>query len=184
MGHIYLVRHGQASFGTHDHDRLSELGLTQSRLLRDALARRAWRVDRVLTGNMKRHNQTAEACIAALPTALRPTAPWCADGGFDEYDADEVVVRHSPEFSDQQVLQQALARSGHPRREFQRIFTDAMARWMGGAYDGEYRESWQAFQARCVCALQRAVDAARPSQNILVFTSGGPITAICQHLLE
>src|SRR6266700_838738 len=70
MGNIYLIRHGQASFGTHEYDRLSELGMRQSRLLGDALAQRKWRVDHVVTGNMKRHSQTAEACLAALPEAL------------------------------------------------------------------------------------------------------------------
>ena len=33
MGQLYLVRHGQASFGTHDYDRLSDLGHRQCRRL-------------------------------------------------------------------------------------------------------------------------------------------------------
>ena len=33
MGAIYLVRHGQAAFGTDDYDRLTEIGYTQARLL-------------------------------------------------------------------------------------------------------------------------------------------------------
>ena len=33
MSNIYLVRHGQASFGAADYDQLSELGLRQSALL-------------------------------------------------------------------------------------------------------------------------------------------------------
>ena len=37
---IYLVRHGQASFGKRDYDALSELGHEQSRLLGRALAAR------------------------------------------------------------------------------------------------------------------------------------------------
>ena len=32
MGVLYLIRHGQASFGTDDYDRLSDLGHEQSRL--------------------------------------------------------------------------------------------------------------------------------------------------------
>jgi broad specificity phosphatase PhoE len=184
MGQIYLVRHGQACFGTHDYDRLSELGLRQARLLGDALARRPWRVDRVVTGNMKRHAQTAEACLAAYRETLHAPAAWSADAGFDEYDADEVMVRHRPELADARVLQQELARSEHPRRAFQHIFTDAMTRWMEGAHDAEYRESWNGFRARVVAALQRVLDGAGASRNIIVFTSGGPIAAICQHLLE
>ena len=33
MGAIYLVRHGQAAFGTDDYDRLTEIGYTQAHLL-------------------------------------------------------------------------------------------------------------------------------------------------------
>jgi broad specificity phosphatase PhoE len=33
MREIYVVRHGQASFGTDDYDRLTEIGFAQARLL-------------------------------------------------------------------------------------------------------------------------------------------------------
>jgi broad specificity phosphatase PhoE len=58
-----------------------------------------------------------------------------------------------------------------------------MQRWMGGEHDGDYREPWSAFQSRCVQAMKRIVDEAGPSRRVVVFTSGGPIAAICQHLL-
>jgi len=184
MGHVYLVRHGQARFGTQDYDRLSELGVEQSRMLGDWLAKRSWRVDHAVTGSLLRHRQTAEACMALLPDALRPRGAWTTDAGFDEFDADEVMIRFRPEFALPDVLKQELARSDRPRRAFHALFTSAMGRWMGGRNDHEYRESWRGFQARCVAGLERVVGAAGASKNVIVFTSGGPITAICQHLLE
>jgi broad specificity phosphatase PhoE len=39
MGTLYLVRHGQASFGADDYDQLSELGRRQSVRLGEYLAR-------------------------------------------------------------------------------------------------------------------------------------------------
>jgi broad specificity phosphatase PhoE len=67
MGHILLVRHGQAQFGTDDYDRLSDLGREQSRLLGECLAKRDRRIDAAVTGNMRRHRETAEACLMQMP---------------------------------------------------------------------------------------------------------------------
>jgi broad specificity phosphatase PhoE len=184
MGQILLVRHAQASFGSADYDRLSALGVEQARLLGAWIARRGRRIDLTVTGNLKRHRQTAEACIAVLPAELKPAAGGRLEAGFDEYDADEILLRHRPEFADPARLQRHLDEGGNPRRAFHGLFSAAMRRWMQGAHDAEYRESWKAFCGRCVAALNRVVEQAGPSRTSIVFTSGGPIAAICQHLLE
>ncbi|HEX5612745.1 MAG TPA: phosphoglycerate mutase family protein, partial [Burkholderiales bacterium] len=49
MAELYLVRHAQASFGTEDYDRLSELGRRQARWLGEYFAERGMRFDRVVT---------------------------------------------------------------------------------------------------------------------------------------
>ena len=58
MGTLYLVRHGQASFGAADYDRLSELGERQSERLGRYWAERGLRFDAVITGTLRRHAQT------------------------------------------------------------------------------------------------------------------------------
>jgi broad specificity phosphatase PhoE len=183
MGQILLVRHGQAQFGTEDYDRLSELGREQARLLGDWFAKRDRKLDVAVTGNMKRHRETAEVCLMQMPAGMRPKGDWRADGGFDEYDADEVVICHRPEFADSEALRAHIRASENPKRAFQGMFAAAMTRWMCGEHDTDYRESWQAFQGRCVAALKRVIDGSGPSQRVVIFTSGGPIAAICQHLL-
>jgi broad specificity phosphatase PhoE len=182
MGQVLLVRHGQARFGADDYDRLSDLGRAQARLLGDWLAARGRRFDRAVTGSLRRHRETAEACLERIPQVLRPRDER-ADPGFDEYDMDEVVLCHRPEFADSAALRAHIRESESPRRTFQGMFAAAMTRWMCGEHDGEYRESWQAFGARCVAALRRITDDATPGRRVVVFTSGGPIAAICQHLL-
>lgn len=183
MGQVLLVRHAQAQFGTDDYDRLSELGRTQAKLLGEWLARGSRKFDDAVTGSMRRHRETAEVCLAEMPAALRPGGPGRADPGFDEYDADEVVLCHRPEFGDSRALRGHIRASENPRRTFQGIFAAAMTRWMCGQHDGDYKESWQAFGARCIAALKRITDDAASSRRVVVFTSGGPIAAICQHLL-
>jgi broad specificity phosphatase PhoE len=182
VGQIYLVRHGQASFGAADYDKLSATGIEQARLLGSWFASCQQRFGQSVTGSLRRHRETADACLGAMPEPLKPAqAP--ADPDFDEYDHTEVLVRHRPAFADAEAANAILAREDNPRRAFQQIFDAAMARWMGGQHDAEYRESWPAFRARCVRALRRLVADAGTAQTAIVFTSGGPIAAICQELL-
>lgn len=183
MGQIYLVRHGQASFGSADYDQLSDLGREQGRLLGEWFAHCDQRFHRVVTGALKRHRQTADACIGALPKSARIETEWLTDPGFNEYDHDEVVVRHRPDFAEPGAIKRFLAETENGKRAFQLIFQEAMLRWMGGQHDAEYREPWPVFRARCVAALERLTADAAPSQNIVVFTSGGTIATLCQHLL-
>jgi broad specificity phosphatase PhoE len=192
MGQIYLVRHGQASFGAADYDRLSAHGTEQSRMLGAWFASSRQSFGQVVTGGLKRHRQTAAACLAELPSAP-PESEWRADPGFDEYDHTEVLEKHAPQMRDPIAAKDALASEANAKKAFQKIFAQAMARWMGGKHDADYRESWPAFRARCVGALKRAAESAGGSaqgsaqssaqSSVIVFTSGGPIAAICQELL-
>ena len=181
MGQIFLVRHGQASFGAADYDQLSAHGVEQSRLLGRWFAACKVVPGQVVTGSLKRHRQTAEACLGELPGAPA-AADWRTDSGFDEYDHVEVLAKHAPQLTDPIAAKDALDGDANPRKAFQRMFAQAMERWMGGAHDADYRESWPAFRARCVGAARR-IAAAPASEAVVVFTSGGPIAAICQDLL-
>lgn len=182
MGQILLVRHGQAQFAADDYDRLSDLGREQARLLGDWFTKGGRRIDAAVTGSMRRHRETAEECLMRASGGLR-LSECRIDPGFDEYDSDEVVMCRHPEFADPAALRAHVRAAENPRRTFQGLFAAAMTRWMCGEHDGDYRESWQAFRDRCVAALKRVVDGAGPSQRVVVFTSGGPIAAICQDLL-
>lgn len=183
MGQIYLVRHGQASFGAADYDELSDLGREQSRLLGGWLAACGRPITGVVTGSLRRHHQTAEACLSAIPDGLKPNGEWTADSGFDEYDHNLILARYSAEFADPEAGRRVLERSENPKRAFQEAFAQAMVRWMSGGHSGEYAESWVQFRQRCVGALERLAGAAGASRTTVVFTSGGPIAAICQELL-
>jgi broad specificity phosphatase PhoE len=182
MGQIYLVRHGQASFGAADYDQLSPHGVEQSRILGAWFASCRQAFDAVTIGSLRRHRQTAEACLLAMPDAP-PASGWRTDPGFDEYDHVEVLEKHAPQMRDPIAAKDALDAEANPRKAFQRMFAQAMERWMGGRHDADYRESWPQFRARCVAALRRIVEEAGASRSVVVFTSGGPIAAICQDVL-
>ncbi len=181
MGTIYLVRHGQASFGARDYDKLSPRGVEQGRVLGRWFVSCNLSFDACVSGSMQRHQETARACLAAMGRA--DDGLHC-EPGFNEYDHEEMLRRHEPAFADPQSAAQWLQAQQHPQQAFQRVFTEAFGRWLSGSHDAEYRESWPAFRNRCMAALDRLVNAAGRSNRIVVFTSGGPITAITHQLLN
>jgi broad specificity phosphatase PhoE len=177
---IHLVRHAQASFGAEDYDRLSALGLEQSRVLGEALRPRLPTIDVVVSGSQRRHRETADACLAAL--GLSP--PVRVLPGLDEADHRELLARLDPRYADRAAMAaDVAARGGEPMRAFQAIFAAAFDRWMSGGHDGEYSTSWPSFRRRCAAALEEIVRPLPSSANALVFTSGGPIAALCVGLL-
>lgn len=182
MGQILLVRHGQASFGSSNYDQLSAHGQAQASMLGQWFAQRGQHFDHVVTGDMVRHRQTAQACIAQLGATAPVTENWQVDAGFNEYDHDNVLHQHWPQFAEPGEVRRFLAENDN--RAFQQIFQDAMARWMNGQHDGEYREAWPDFRLRCVAALKRLVERVGASQTSVVFTSGGTIATLCQHVLH
>jgi broad specificity phosphatase PhoE len=63
MGTLYLVRHGQASFGAADYDQLSQLGTQQCQALGAWMRRHGLQFDGVLCGTLRRHQQTLAALV-------------------------------------------------------------------------------------------------------------------------
>jgi broad specificity phosphatase PhoE len=182
MGQIYLVRHGQASFGSANYDQLSTLGYEQARLLGQWYANGRQAFQRVVVGGMARHRQTADTCLAELPKPLLADAEWITDEGFAEFDHHQVLLRHCPEFGDAVAFKEMLARHVEPQRALEHLFRAAMQRWMSGWHDSDYSETWPEFRRRCVAALER-LDTGSRGRSTIVFTSGGVISTLMQHLL-
>src|SRR3546814_2587194 len=128
---------------------------------------------------MLRHRETALGCLQAMGLDCE----WQSDVPWNEYDHETMVEVYRPRFRNKAVMAAELAASLHPRRAFQDIFAEAMKRWIGGGHDAEYPESWPAFCARCEGAAQQLPATLGRSKTALVFTSGGPITAIVRQLL-
>ena len=164
MGVLLLVRHGQASFGADDYDVLSDTGWEQGRLLGRYLAERGVVPDLVLRGAMRRHRDTAQAMVdgAGWATSVE------VDPGWDEFDHLGVVASYPDLPADREL----------DRREFQRVFELATARWTSGEHDGDYAESFTAFRGRVGDGLARACDRAGSGA-----TSGGPIATACGALV-
>lgn len=174
---IYLIRHGQASFGAENYDQLSELGVRQSRHLGEHLQERQLQPDQVICGSMRRHQQTAEHCLQTMGVE----STWRQDPGWNEYDHQQLLEAYA---ADSAVAQQLVEDMGgsDPQRAFQQHFEQAVGRWSSGQYDSDYRESWSQFCSRVEDALQRVAEQAQGT--VFVFSSGGAIAAACRRLLQ
>src|SRR3546814_6423894 len=118
MGAIYLIRHGQASFGAGDYDKLTKRGVEQAAVLGQALAARGVKPDVVICGGMLRHRETALGCLQAMGLDCE----WQSDVAWNEYDHETMVEVYRPRFRNKAVMAAELAASLHPRRAFQDIF--------------------------------------------------------------
>jgi broad specificity phosphatase PhoE len=162
------VRHGQASWGADDYDVLSEIGWEQSRLLGKALAARGIVPDLAVVGGMRRHRETAEACLESLDG----TVPTETDPGWDEFDHVAMLSLLPAPFEGRKPT----------KAEFQEWFESATDRWTGGEHDSDYTESFTAFTDRVGAALRRTAEKVG-SGTAVVFSSGGPVSWATADLL-
>ncbi len=179
MARIYLIRHAQASLMSDDYDRLSPLGVTQSRELGAWFSARGERISVAVAGRLKRQSHTAAECLAQL--AAPPTLQ--TDTDFDEYGHDELFGAALPGMqSHAQAVAHARA-SDNPRKAYQALISNAFEQWVSAQDDSQRRRSWARFRSDAVAALERVALQCGRGQNAMVVSSGGVIAALCQHLL-
>ncbi|HET7527435.1 MAG TPA: histidine phosphatase family protein [Burkholderiaceae bacterium] len=170
MGTLYLVRHGQASFGSDDYDRLSELGARQCERLGTYFRERGVRFDGVITGTLRRHLQSLEA----LSRGLQAQHEALAMPGLNEYDSEAVVRTVHP-----QPLQRA--RNPDEVRQHFRLLREGLIAWMEGRAQPAGMPSFERFAAGVVEALDHV--RTRHSGDVLIVSSGGPISTAVAHVL-
>lgn len=163
MGEIILVRHGQANSAATDeesYDRLSDLGHQQARWLGDYLREREATFDKVMSGSLRRHKETAAGLGYADPLI---------DPRLNEMDY----------FNLGQALQDVHGVPFPGPDEFASHVPQVMEAWHKAEIMGV--ESFASFEQRVTSVLQ---EAASPGVRVLCVTSGGVIGMIIRHLLN
>ena len=170
MGTLYLVRHGQASFGADDYDNLSTLGRQQSVRLGEYWRAKGMTFDAVLVGTLKRHAQTLDGLLEGLGTSATPVQ-W---PGLNEYDSAAVIATIHPE---------PLQKPDTPElyRHHFRLLRDALTQWMNGVTSPKGMPSYVEFQKGVTSALDHV--RTQYAGNVLMVSSGGPISTAVGHVL-
>ena len=171
MGTLYLVRHGQASFGAEDYDQLSELGLRQSVRLGEYFAQKGIHFDGLMAGTLRRQKQTLEGVLQGMNRQGEHLA-W---DGLNEYDSEAVIATVHPHKLEKPTSPEMV------RHHF-RLLRDGLSQWMAGAASPKGMPSYSEFVAGVAGALDH-VRTKHYGQNVLMVTSGGPIATAVGHVL-
>ncbi len=171
MAAIYLLRHGQASFGTADYDVLSPAGEQQSTVLGEELRRREVPVHAVWSGTLRRQVASAAACLPAAGVDLEVRR----DPRWNEYD-------HLGLVREGQVADPSDP-AGSARR-FQALLDEALREWLEAGAPAGGSGTWAEFSDGALAAVQEVFDGLPRGGSALVFTSAGVISAVCARLLS
>ncbi|CUH51004.1 histidine phosphatase family protein [Shimia sp. R11_0] len=168
MPHISLVRHGQANTEARDevsYDRLSDLGHQQAAWLGDHMRDSGEHFQRVFTGSMRRHRETAISMRADR------FADIVEDPRLNEFAYFDLSRLMETQFG----LEVPTDREG-----FVRHMPQVLDAWKNGAIQGA-PETFDTFEARVRAAME---DIAAGEGRALVVTSGGLIGAVLRQTLN
>ncbi len=164
MAIIHFVRHGQASFGTDNYDRLSDLGRQQSAWLGEHFSARGLAFKRVLAGSLLRQRDTARGILAAMGL---PTDDIGEHAGLDEYHGEALYAAYT---GGRNVREHQKS----DYRDYWRTFRAAMTAWSQDQVP-DMPETWAQFGQRVADALALACAGCGRDDHVLVVSSGGAI---------
>lgn len=174
MSELLLVRHAQASYGSGDYDRLSELGHRQARWLGEYFRSRDLAFDRVICGRMVRHRETVEGIFQGM---AQPSAAPDTDPCWNEFDFEAIVGAFLDQFPGERPAPDA------PTGSFAHVLRGALEAWTEDRLAAQLPERWQQFAERVQRGLAATTAGAADARRILVVSSGGAIATALSHVL-
>jgi broad specificity phosphatase PhoE len=173
MSMLHLVRHGQASFGADDYDKLSDLGWRQSRRLGAYWRNKQQTFDRVIMGTLRRHDETWRGIADGLGLAS-DALPITRTAHLNEYDSAAVIATVHPE---------PLGKADTPElyRHHFKLLREGLQLWMQGQTQPKGMPLYVDFKTGIAQVLQDICMGSH--QRVLIVSSGGPIATAVGHVL-
>ena len=180
MSVIYLIRHGQASFGTANSDQLSAVGREQSAILGSYFATLGEPIHRIYTGTLERQRETAQLVAAAFAPIVPPVT---VEPAFDEYHSESILEAFAASLTPAQLEEAGWPGLQTDRRRFQFFLERAARAWVEAQIAAENMLPWRSFHGRIIAALQQIMRTEGRGKTLLLSTSGGVIGTIVAHVL-
>jgi broad specificity phosphatase PhoE len=169
VGTLFLIRHGQASYGDPDYDRLSPRGVDQ------ALAVGRWAaaagLDALYAGPLRRQQETAQYAREGAGGTL-PGVQTLAE--LAEYPAFEMLQHMVPRLVAEDPAFEQLTSAPTPRL-LDRAFHTILTKWSRDEWTVEGVERVEVFVDRIRAGLDRVLRAAGSGARLACVTSAGPI---------
>ena len=170
MGTLYLVRHGQASFGADNYDVLSALGHQQALRLGEYFKSKGIIFEAAFTGTLQRQIATFAGISEGMGSDLS-AAQW---PGLNEYDSAAVIETIHPHKLEKPT-------SPEMYRNHFRLLKDGLRQWMDGVVSPKGMPDYTTFVAGVTSLLTHV--RTRCAGHVLVVSSGGPIATAVGHVL-
>ena len=190
MSMLYLVRHGQASAGTHDYDRLSPTGQRQSELLGQWWQSQGFVPDAAHHGSLVRQRHTASLALSA-----HDNIEFREHSGLNEYDHRVIDLHYGRGFQ-----------SDNPESMTFEDYARIMAKWRDSdsqRHAGDEQlidsstpdepqatgdkaavERWSDFKARGWQTIRELHKPGEKTRHEVYFTSGGVIATLLSTVLD
>ncbi len=165
MGSLILVRHGQASFGKKNYDKLSELGHLQARLLGNFFKEENIKFDSFFTGSLTRQIQTLREIDGKVQSNIL--------NGLNEYDADSLIRSNISASLPKNIFED--------KKTYFREIRSAMKNWQEGGVVNK-NKTWANFKQGVLQSLHQMTK--NKKDTILAVSSGGPISLIVTEILR
>lgn len=180
MSTLYLIRHGQASFGSDNYDQLSDLGRRQAAVLGKYLRNNGIFLDAVYSGDLQRQRDTAQLALQAQPGEPEHHI----DPRFNEIDNDAQLKHLLPEVLEGDDKLRALVERGlTSSKDYQKVIEAVFKRWVTPGCSHPELESWADYSAGVHEALAQVVTRETNGRTVAIFSSGGTIATMVAHVL-
>jgi broad specificity phosphatase PhoE len=183
MSELYLVRHGQGSFGSGNYDKLSTLGSEQSQLVGQHFAEVGLKIDAIYAGTLMRQHETAELLAKAYAGQAGAPLPVISDPAFNEYDGDAILRHYAASLAPAELERLGFPGLLRERSKFQLFLERAARAWVDGTLVEESLLPWTGFHGRIVDALARLMREHGRGKTVVVCSSGGVIGTTVAHVM-
>ncbi len=197
MSIIHLIRHGQANSQGENYDLLTPLGKNQSFALGKYMAYNGEFPDRIVTGTLRRHLETADWFMKGVVSEVGDLEKYktdsfvCRDSGWNEFSPElwnslaKLLVSDKPEFA--RILSQfykVKARGGiRSAALFYKLTEEILKFWRENAIEADGIETYENFETR-IFHSYNVLFSFGEQERIFLFTSGTPISLVLNHILR
>lgn len=182
MTTIYFIRHGQASFGAENYDKLSQTGEKQAKILGKYLEKIIKEEPYIVAGSMLRHQQTAQISLQEC----FPEAKIHTNSAWNEFNHQQIFAKYDHRFEHPHLFKEVISQQADPFEYLSEMFENAIERWVSSEHANDYDETWLQFKNRVENALLTLCQelAEKKPRYALVYTSGGVLSVLTGKVLE
>lgn len=181
MASLYLIRHGQASFGSDHYDQLSALGQRQADVSGRFFADVGLHFAQAASGDLSRQRETAERVLVSQAEKV----PLHIDPRLNEVDNEGQIKALLPLLCERDENFAERVKAGRTdSKQYQKVIQAVFNAWVSPDCPAlPETQAWPDYLAGVQGALEDAMARAAGGSDTAIFTSGGTIATAVSWVL-